>query len=198
MKIIGITGGIGSGKSALSDYLIGKGYAVLDADQIARETTAAGSEGLAALVERFGEEILLPDGNLDRRGLAALAFSDGEKRGELNALLHGRIGARMDELLDERRAEGAALVFLSAPLLIEAGMRGKVDELWLVEAGEEERIQRVRERDGLTEAEIRRRMDAQMPAGEKRKHADVILDNSGSLADLRRQADRLLGELAPC
>jgi dephospho-CoA kinase len=198
MKIIGITGGIGSGKSALSDYLIGKGYAVLDADLIARDATAAGSEGLAALVERFGEGILLPDGNLNRRGLAALVFSDGEERGALNAILHGRIGERMDALLAERRAEGAALVFLSAPLLIEAGMRGKVDEVWLVEAGEEERIRRIGERDGLAEAEIRQRMGAQMPAGERRKHADAVLDNSGSIADLCRQADRLLEGLAPC
>jgi dephospho-CoA kinase len=195
MRIIGITGGIGSGKSALGDYLIGKGYTVLDADLIAREVTAAGSEGLAALVGRFGGGILLPDGSLDRKGLAAEVFSDDVKRGDLNALLHGRIGARMDALLELCRAEDRHLVFLSVPLLMETGMDAAVDEVWLVEADARTRAARVKKRDGLTEAEIRGRMAAQLTDAERRGRADVILDNSGGLEELRRQADRRLNDL---
>jgi dephospho-CoA kinase len=194
MKTIGLTGGIGAGKSKVSDYLLQKGYIVVDADHISREVTAPGTEGLADLTRRFGTEILSPDGTLDRKRLAGLVFSDAEKRRLLNETLHGRIGRRMDALLAEYRAAGARTVFLSVPLLIEAGMQEKVDEIWLVDADEAVRVRRVEERDACTAEAVRKRIAAQMPAAEKEKYAAAVIRNSGSEAELYERLDALIRE----
>ncbi|MDR2296327.1 MAG: dephospho-CoA kinase [Clostridiales Family XIII bacterium] len=192
MKVIGLTGGIGSGKSAVADRLTERGRAVLDADALARELVAAGSEGLAAVVARFGAGVLLPDGSLDRKGLAARVFGDEEARAALNALLHGRIARAMRERVARRRAAGARVVFLCVPLLLETGMQFETDAVWLVDAPEDVRVRRVVARDGLSAEDVRLRIAAQMPSSEKRRHASEILDNSGSLRDLHLAVDALL------
>jgi dephospho-CoA kinase len=191
-RVIGLTGGIGSGKSAVTDCLLEKGYTVIDADVLAREVVVAGSEGLAAVVARFGEELLLPDGSLDRKGLAARVFSDEGARLDLNAILHGRIGREMRARLAERREAGDAVVFLSVPLLLETGMQTGVDAVWLVDADEEERVRRIARRDGLRPQEARMRIAVQMPAAEKLRYASERIDNSGTPDDLRRAVDALL------
>jgi dephospho-CoA kinase len=192
MKVIGLTGGIGSGKSAVTDYLLERGYAVIDADAVAREVVAAGSEGLAAVVARFGESVLLPDGNLDRKGLATRVFSDEDARLALNAILHGRIDREMRARLARRREAGETVVFLSVPLLLEAGMQEGVDAVWIVDADEEERVRRIVRRDGLRPHEARARIAAQMPASERLRYASDVLDNSGTPDDLRHAVDVLL------
>jgi dephospho-CoA kinase len=191
-RVIGLTGGIGSGKSVVTDYLLEKGYAVIDADVLAREVVAVGSEGLAAVVARFGESVLLPDGSLDRKGLAARVFSDESARAALNAILHARIGRAMRARLARRRAAGEPVVFLSVPLLLETGMQTAVDAVWLVDADEEERVRRIARRDGLRPQEARARIAAQMPTAEKLRYASDVLDNSGAPDDLRRTVDALL------
>jgi dephospho-CoA kinase len=192
MRIIGITGGIGGGKSAVTDYLLDKGFTVVDADVIAREVVAAGTDGLAAVVRRFGEDVLSRDGGLDRKRLAALVFSDDGARADLEAILHGRIGSAIGDRIEVCRAAREKVVFLSAPLLIETGMHALADEVWLVDADEEERARRVVLRDGLSPDEARARMAAQAPSSEKARHASEIIDNSGTIRDLRRAVDGLL------
>jgi dephospho-CoA kinase len=192
MRVIGLTGGIGSGKSTVTDYLSEKGYAVVDADVLARAVVATGTEGLAAVVARFGETVLLPDGNLDRKALAARVFADEEARAALNALLHGRIARAIKECLAQYRAAGAAVVFLSVPLLLETGMQSETDAVWLVDAAEEERVRRVVARDGLDAEAVRLRLAAQMPSFEKRRYAAETIDNSGAPSELYRAIDTLL------
>jgi dephospho-CoA kinase len=191
-RVIGLTGGIGSGKSPVTDYLLERGYAVIDADVLAREVVAVGSEGLAAVVARFGESVLLADGSLDRKGLAARVFSDESARSALNAILHARIGRAMRARLARCRAAGEAVVFLSVPLLLETGMQTEVDAVWLVDADEDERVRRSARRDGLHPREARARIAAQMPTAEKLQYASDVLDNSGAPDDLRRAVDALL------
>jgi dephospho-CoA kinase len=192
MKTIGITGGIGCGKSAVTDYLIEMGRRVIDADMIAREVVAAGSDGLAAVVARFGEGVLLEDGSLCRKGLAALVFSDDGARSELNAMLHGRIGRVIEERLARCRETGDSAAFVSAPLLIETGIQKGLDAVWLIDADEDERVRRVVRRDGLSPEDVRMRIAAQMPSYEKEKYASEIIDNSGTISDLRCAVDILL------
>jgi dephospho-CoA kinase len=192
MRVIGVTGGIGSGKSAVTDYLLEKGRAVIDADVLAREVVAVGSEGLADITARFGSGVLLADGSLDRKGLAARVFSDDSARTALNAMLHGRIDRRMRDLLALYREAGAEAVFLSVPLLIETGMHGRVDAVWLVDADDEERVRRIVLRDGLRPDEARMRLAAQMSSAEKMQYASEVLNNSGAISDLRLAVDALL------
>jgi dephospho-CoA kinase len=192
MKMIGLTGGIGSGKSAVGEYLCEKGYAVIDADALAREVVAVGSEGLSAVVLRFGKGVLLPDGSLDRKGLAERVFSNAEERAALNDMLHGRIASAMKERVARCRAAGEKVVFLSVPLLIETGLHSAADAVWLVDADEEERVRRVVLRDGLRPEEVRVRIAAQMPSSEKRRYASDTIDNAGTLSDLRLAVDALL------
>jgi dephospho-CoA kinase len=192
VKKIGLTGGIGSGKSAVTDYLLERGRRVIDADALAREVVAVGSEGLAAVAARFGKSILLSDGSLDRKGLAAVVFSDDDARADLNALLHGRIGRAIEEGLARYREAGERACFVSAPLLIEAGMQKGCDAVWLVDADDEERARRVMRRDGMSLEEARARIKAQMPSSEKAKYASETIDNSGAISDLRRAVDALL------
>jgi dephospho-CoA kinase len=176
----------------VTEYLLEKGRRVIDADLIARDVVAVGTDGLAAVVARFGKRVLLPDGSLDRKGLASIVFSDGAARAELNALLHGLIGLEIEERLARYRETGETAVFVSAPLLIEAGMHKDCDTVWLVDADEEERVRRVVRRDGMSPEEARMRIAAQMPSSEKAKYASEIIDNSGTVSDLRRVADVLL------
>jgi len=193
-RIIGLTGGIGSGKSTVSGYLRKQGHVVIDADQIAREIVEPGSAILEKLASSFGQEIIRGDGSLDRKALADIAFRHKEKHRLMENIMHGEIHRVMEERID---AASAVTVFLDIPLLFEAGVDKlfAMDEIWLVDAPEDVRIARVRKRDGATEEEIRERMSHQMASGEKRKRAHVIIENGGSEEELYHNLDKLIGGL---
>jgi len=210
MKIIGLTGGIGSGKSTVTDYLTAKGFHVLDADKIARELVLPGSEMLIQLAAEFGEDIICDDGSLNRKKLGSIVFSDPEQKKKLDGLMHTRILELIHERIiqfreeAEKAAEAAAdhehgsrfrVVFIDAPLLFETGLYKSVSEVWVIDVDDETRICRIMERDGMKREEVQKRIDTQMARDEKIRRADVILDNTGDQACLFRQIDSLLQKL---
>lgn len=191
--VVGLTGGIASGKSFLGGLLVARGWILIDADQVARDLVAPGSEGLAALAEAFGPEILGPDGTLDRRSLGRLVFADAGARLRLEGLLHPRIISRMFQVLDELPAECPGAV-LDAALWVERGLGHHFDELWVVEAPESLRIERLRKRDGLEPMEAQARIRAQTTDAERRLHADRIFVADGR--ELHAELDLALKALA--
>lgn len=194
MKVIGLTGGIGSGKSAAAAILRDLGAAILDADTIAHELYAPGTEGWQAVVEAFGREILDSTGAIDRKKLAAIVFADATARRRLEAIMHPRITAEIQRRLAAWRAAGSARVaVVEAALLVEAGWHTLVDEVWLVTAAPEAVRQRLERQRGMTAAEIEVRQRAQMTDEARRDYAHVVIDNSGTLEQLR---ERLSAHLA--
>lgn len=191
-KRIGLTGGIGAGKSTVSARLKRLGALVLDADIAARQAVEPGSAGLALLAERYGAGILQVNGELDRRALANIIFGKEDERFAVNALLHPLIQQRMMEQETLfRLSEPLCPIFWDVPLLIESGMHTLMDEVWLVVASEEARIKRIMMRDGCTQEEARSRLVSQMPQQEKYAYADRVLDNSTDQNALFRQVDAL-------
>lgn len=190
--VIGITGGIASGKTIVSDYLIEKGFAVLDADIVARDVVSPGSDGLQAIANRFGEEILLPDGTLNRRQLGENVFANPEALTALNAILHplikSQIKARILALPEDE------LLFLVVPLLYETNFHPMCDEVWLVTAPIATRIQRLMQRNQLTENEAQQRIAAQLPDEEKFVHQPLVFQNTGTPQDLIRHVHHILME----
>ncbi|WP_324824144.1 dephospho-CoA kinase [Sinanaerobacter sp. ZZT-01] len=195
MKVIGLTGGIGSGKSTVSDYLRNKGITVLDADQIAREIVLPGKEALKELLAYFGEEILLENGLLNRKKLGKIVFSDPDKKLKLDQIMHDKIRSQILKKLQDESSQGAPYIILDAPLLLETGMDRIVDQIWIVEMQDTLRISRVMKRDNLTEEEVKARISQQMSTEEKRKKAHSIIDNSSDLENLYAQVDQLLANL---
>jgi len=192
MKKIGITGGIGSGKSAVTDFLRGKGYAVIDADEISREAAMPGEPAMLRLEEEIGDDIFHEDGTLNRQELAKIMFSNPLALMAVNGIFHQDIFDRMEVYLREREACGDRVVFVSVPLLFEADAGWMVEESWLVTADDEVRLQRVGKRDGLSPEDVRARMDNQMPEEEKRKRADIVIENNGTIGELHARVEALL------
>ena len=190
MLLVGLTGGIGSGKSTVARMLAERGAVVLDADAFAREAVAAGTPGFRAVVERFGGEVVDPDGELDRPGLAAIVFADDDARRNLEAIVHPEVRRRLIRAI-EAHADGDDILVIDSPLLVEAGQGGSVQLLVVVTAPEEAQLERLAADRGMSEEEVRARMAAQIPPEEKAANADVVLDNEGDLLDLERQVDRL-------
>ena len=191
MLRIGLTGGIGSGKSTVSRLLAERGAVIVDADAIAREVVAPGTPGLAAVVDAFGGGVVAPDGSLDRPALAAVVFADSAARARLDAIVHPLVRARATEL-----AAGAppdAVVVHDVPLLVETGQAGGYDLVLVVEADPETRVARLVQR-GLTAEDARSRMTAQASDEQRRVVADVVLDNSGTPEELEAQVDRFWTE----
>lgn len=184
MRRIGLTGGIGSGKSTVAGMLEDLGAHVIDADALAREVVAPGTAGLAELVAQFGTGILAADGSLDRAALGAVVFADPAARERLNAITHPRIGARTAELV-AALPDDAVLVH-DVPLLAELGMQDAYDLVVVVDAPDDIRVARLMQR-GLDERDARARIAAQASRDQRLAIADVVLDNSGSLADLKAQ-----------
>lgn len=210
MKIIGLTGGIGSGKSTVTDYLISRGFHVLDADQIAREIVLPGSDMLIQLAAAFGDDIILEDGSLNRRKLGEIIFSDSEKKKTLDSMMHTEILKLIHERILQYREEAEydavvasdpeqilknKVIFIDAPLLFETGLDERVGEVWVIDVDDETRIRRIMERDGLNREDILKRISTQMERSEKNRRADIILDNTGDQEALFRQIDRLLQKL---
>ncbi|MFF8957148.1 dephospho-CoA kinase [Streptomyces sp. NPDC014894] len=194
MLSVGLTGGIGAGKSEVSRLLESYGAVLIDADKIAREVVEPGTPGLAAVVERFGDEILTTDGALDRPKLGSIVFSDPERLAALNAIVHPLVGARSQEL--ERSAGADAVVVHDVPLLTENGLAGRYDLVVVVDATAATQLARLVERRGMTESEARARMDAQASREQRHAIADLIIDNDGPLEDLEPQVRAVWAELA--
>ena len=195
MPIIGLTGSMAAGKSTVARHVAKLGAYVADADQAARQVVLPGTEGLNALVNRFGAGILLPDKTLNRPALAALCFGDEKALTDLNAILHPRIRLQIEAELREALAKGAQAAVVDAALLFEAGWQDLCDEVWLVTAPAQVRIERAMARDGISREAVKARMAAQMPEEEKRALADVILENSGSLEALLSQTEAAYARL---
>lgn len=186
---VGLTGGIGSGKSTVARMLADCGAAVVDADQIARDLVEPGGEALAELVTEFGPRILQADGSLSRAELAALAFSDPKATERLNAIMHPLIRAEAHRRLAGYSA--APVVVYDMPLLVETGQRDLVDLVVVVDVPEEVQRDRAVRLRGLDEADVRRRMEVQATRQDRLAAADVVIDNSGSTEDTRGQVDAL-------
>jgi dephospho-CoA kinase len=193
MVEVGLTGGIGSGKSEVARLLASYGAVVIDADLIAREVVEPGTAGLAKLVEEFGAGILRPDGSLDRERLADRVFGDEEARRRLNAIVHPLVGRRTAEL--KARVPPDAVVVYDVPLLVESGLQSLYDLVVVVDAPAETQVARLVAGRGMSESAARARIAAQAGREERLAAADVVIDNSGSLDELEAQVRELWEEL---
>lgn len=191
MLLVGLTGGIGAGKSAVAAAFAARGAAVVDADQLAREVVAPGSPALAALVDRFGKELLDAQGGLDRQRLARRVFSDAAQRKALEAILHPAIAEASRERFAALAARGFEVVVYEAALLVETGRHREMDLLVVVTAPDEQRVARLIRRDAADEEQIRRRIAAQMPQQEKAALADFVIDNAGEEQALSAKVQRI-------
>jgi dephospho-CoA kinase len=196
MRIIGLTGGIASGKSTFAAALRARGVPVLDADALARAAVAKGTPALAEIVAAFGPEVLAPDGELDRRRMGERVFADPAARARLEAIVHPRVRARFAEEVAARAAEGHALVFYDVPLLYEAHLEAMVELVVVVWAPRAVQLGRLAARDGLSPAAAEARLAAQLPLDEKAARADVVVANEGDVAALAAKAPRLLADLS--
>ena len=189
---IGLTGGIASGKSTVARELERLGAVIIDADILARDVVALGTEGLKAIVTRFGEQVLAPDGSLNRRALAGIVFADPQARADLNAIIHPRVRERALEL--EAAAPAGAVVVHVIPLLVETGQQDDFDAVAVVDTTTAEQLRRLMRRDGLTETEAGQRLAAQASRQERLQAATYIIDSSGPVRETMRQ----VGELWKC
>ena len=193
MRVIGITGGIGSGKTTVSGYLRSLGYEVIDADGIAREL-ADSEDVLHEIRDMFGDSVLKEDGSLDRKRMAEIVFSDIRKKEMLEAIITDRVVARCAEIIQGYREDENASgpVFLDAPLLFETGADRLVDEIWSVACDVEKRIERAKLRDDSLAEDIEARIAAQLPDDDRAEKADVVISNDGTVDELERSIDSLL------
>lgn len=209
LRVVGLTGGIGTGKSTAAEYLKGKGFAHIDADAISRDITADGSPMLPVLDGLFGSsgqfgkegvEILRPDGSLDRAALASLVFTDQRRKQQLDQVMFRAIIAEIDSRIDAWRKTVACQkpvgILLDAPLLFEAGLDARCDLVLLLVADEAVRIRRVCSRDGVTEQEVRDRINSQLSDEEKKAKSDIIIDNSGSREELAQRLEKFCAKFS--
>jgi len=195
MLNVALTGNVASGKSSVAGRWATLGVPVVSADELARKAVQPGSEGLRRVVEMFGDEVLAPDGRLDRDRLRGIVFDDAAARLRLEEILHPIIWRLREAWLNERRAQGAQLAVSEIPLLFETGREGDFDAVVFVDAPEHVRLARMVESRGMDPAEARRVIASQMGADEKRARADWVMANVGTLSDLELLADRVLAEL---
>ncbi len=182
MKVIGLTGGIASGKSTVATILRKLGAPIFDADAVSRLAVNKGSEGLLQVIEAFGSSYLTPEGELDRPKVAQLVFKDKEALKKLEAIIHSYVRREAAKFLTQASQNTLKAVVLDVPLLIECGWYKQVDQVWLVAVDEKLQVERAIARSGMTEQEVKARIAAQMPLSEKKLYADLIIDNNGSLA----------------
>ncbi|HZL75417.1 MAG TPA: dephospho-CoA kinase [Propionibacteriaceae bacterium] len=190
---VGLTGGIASGKSMVAAELAARGATIIDADVLAREVVEPGTPALAAILERFGTQVL-KDGQLDRTRLAEIVFADPVARRDLERIVHPAVRARAAEL--ERAAGDAAVVVHVVPLLVETGQHKDFDLVVTVDADHETQIQRLMARNGFTRAEAESRIAAQASRDDRTRNSDVVLHNTGSMTQLKQQIDALWTELS--
>ena len=194
VKRVGLTGGVASGKSTVSSILAELGAVVIDADQLAREVVAPGTEGLKQVVEEFGTEVLTPEGELDRPALGAVVFADEDARRRLEAIVHPLVRLRGKEL--EAAAPDGSLVVHDIPLLAETGQPGKFDAVIVVDTPVETQVERMLSERGWTRADAEARVAAQASREQRRAVATYVIDNTGTLEDLRDRVTEVFAELA--
>jgi len=193
MLRVGLTGGIGAGKSEVSQLLAAQGATVIDADAVAREVVGPGTPGLAEIAEAFGPGVLRPDGSLDRPRLAEIVFADPELRATLNSIVHPRVAARMSEI--EQAAGTAGIVVHDVPLIAENGLASSYDVVVVVDAPQRAQADRLVRHRGMTREQAMARIGAQASRKERLAIAGIVIDNSGSLSELDRQVGELWTEL---
>ena len=191
MFVIGLTGGIGTGKSHVSGLLQGFGAAVVNADILGHQVYAPQSEGWHAVVDAFGDRIVAENGEIDRRALGGIVFSDEMELQKLNAIMHPRIYDLAERRLNELAARGTETAVLEAALLIEAKWTPLVDEVWVTVSTEADIISRLQQRNNMDETTARSRIDSQMPQSERVGHADIVIENNGSLEGLSERIQDL-------
>ena len=186
IRVIGLTGGIATGKSSVARFFSERGIPVIDADQLARDAVLPGSPALEQIASLFGrEEVLTHDGELDRKRLGELIFSDPEKRRLLEGILHPEIRKLAEERIAQAAAAGHQRLIYMAPLLIEANATDRVDDLWVVTVRPEIQLERLMRRDGINREQAERIVGSQMPLADKTRYGSVVIDNSGSEAETR-------------
>ncbi len=196
MLVVGLTGGVASGKTAVSQILREEGAYLIDADQIARELVQPQTPAWRELRRVFGTEILREDGSIDRKRLAAKVFSDPEQRKVLNQILHPRIRAEMNRRAKEiGQKDLDAIVVIDAALIVETGHYKEMDRLIVVTSTEEQQIERLRSREGASEEEAQRILASQIPLEDKLRLADFVIRNEGSFEETRRRAKEVFEEL---
>jgi dephospho-CoA kinase len=193
--LVGLTGGIGSGKSTVARLLEKRGAVVFDADLLAREAVEPGTPGHAAVIERFGADVLAPGGELDREALASIVFADPAARRDLEQIVHPEVRRLFAEGSEAYRDTDRVVVF-SAPLLVETGMHTAFEVLVVVSATVATQIERLMRQRGMSEPSIRARIDAQAPLEDKAAAADFLVDNEGSLDELESQVEQLWNDLS--
>jgi dephospho-CoA kinase len=191
---IGLTGGIGSGKSEVSKRLAARGAVVIDADKLAREVVAPGTPGLARVVAAFGDEVLRPDGSLDREKLGRIVFADPDKLAALNSIVHPLVGERVATL--QSQADDAAIVVYDVPLLAENKLAPMYDVVIVVDASDEVRVARLAEHRGMPEQDAKARIAAQASREDRLSVADVVIPNEGTLAELEATVEDVWDDLA--
>lgn len=186
--IIGLTGGIATGKSTAAEYLKKKGAKIIDADQISHKITQKGEKGWKRVIDEFGKDILKEDGEFDREKLGEIVFSNTAKRKKLEALLHPLIIYEMKEEAHEYLESGQIVVFM-APLLYETGLNRFCDQVWVISASKEAQIKRLEKRNNLDQDDALKRIDSQLSIEEKKKKADVVIENNSTIKKLREKLD---------
>lgn len=189
-RVIGLVGGIGSGKSAAREILAGLGAEAIDADRLGHAVYEPGTPGFEAVVAAFGREVVGEDGRIDRRRLGRIVFSEPARLAELNRIVHPLIRAELERRLGDARRRGRApAVVIEAAVLLEAGWDSLVDEIWAVVADRDRVFERLARQRGLSRAEVEERLARQMSDRERRERADVVIENVGTLDDLRRRLE---------
>jgi len=191
MKVIGLTGGIGSGKSTVSQFLAELGAVILNADEVGHEAFKPDTEIWREVVATFGRQIVTPNGNIDRKKLGNIVFGNPESLSRLNQIMHPRMYALAKAQLEEYRQQGTRVVVLEAPLLLEAGWTPLVDEVWVTTAPEATVLKRLEERTGLSQAESLTRIRSQLPSTERVRHADVVINTDCALDELKSKVTEL-------
>jgi dephospho-CoA kinase len=192
LRVFGLTGGIGSGKSTVAALLRERGVPVVDADELAREALAPGSAGLAEVAQSFGPSVLNADGQLDRKRLAARVFGDAEARKRLNGITHPIVRRLSQARFAALEAEGVTLAGYDVPLLFEVGLDQALRPVVVVAASEATQLERILARGGMNHDEARARIAAQLPLADKRARADFVIENDGSRAELAARVDALI------
>ncbi len=191
MLVIGLTGGIGTGKSEVTRLLEALGAVVINADQVGHEAYKPGSESWKEVVNAFGEDILRPNSEIDRQKLGAIVFADPDQLAKLNRIMHPRMASIVSEQLESLRERGTKVVVVEAALLFEAGWDSLVDEVWATDSPVETVIERLQARNGMSAEEVLKRIDSQMDRLERLNRAQVIVDNGGDVADLESTVETL-------
>ena len=195
MKVIGLTGGIGSGKSTVSRFLEELGAVIIDADRVGHEAFKPDTEAWGEVVAAFGWQILKPNGEIDRGKLGEIVFANSEALARLNKIMHPRIYVRVKALIEEHRQQGVEVVVLEAPLLLEAGWTSSVDEVWVTITPEPTVLKRLKKKLGLSEPQSLARLRSQLPSEERVKHADVVINTDCSLDELKTKVKELWQKL---